>query len=64
LYDARLKSKLIQNNIFVPTYWPNVLKESSEGSAAYQLAENLICIPTDHRYDAADMERIVKLILE
>ena len=64
LNNARLKSKLIQNKIFVPTYWPNVLKESSKESAAYQLAENLICIPTDHRYDAADMERIVKLILE
>jgi hypothetical protein len=64
LYDFRLKSKLIQNKIFVPTYWPNVLKECSELSAAYQLAENLICIPIDHRYNAADMERILKLILE
>ncbi len=64
LYDVRLKSKLIQNKVFVPTYWPNVLKEAPEGSAAHQLAQNLICIPTDHRYNEADMERIVKLILE
>jgi len=64
LYDVRLKSKLIQNKIFVPTYWPNVLNEANEGAAAYQLAQNLICIPIDHRYNVTDMEQIVKLILE
>ncbi|MFO8055376.1 MAG: hypothetical protein R6U19_09485 [Bacteroidales bacterium] len=47
-----LKKKFIESNIFVATYWPNVLKWCSDSSKEYHLALNLLNIPVDQRYDS------------
>ncbi|MBO2544797.1 hypothetical protein J0871_10260 [Salegentibacter sp. BDJ18] len=57
-----LKRKLIQNKIFIPTYWPNVLTWTKENSFEKFLAENLVCLPIDQRYNEADMQVIIDLI--
>lgn len=57
-----LKQKLIDNQIFVATYWPNVLEWCKPNDLEYDLAVHLLPLPIDQRYDAADMERIVELI--
>ena len=59
----RLREKLIENRIFVACYWPNVLIWCTPTDFEYQLAENLVCIPIDQRYDKEDMKKIVDLIL-
>lgn len=57
-----LKKALIQNNIYIPTYWPNVLEWTHENSFEKFLVENLVCLPIDQRYDEADMKIIIDLI--
>lgn len=57
-----LKRKLISNSIFVATYWPNVFEWCMSDDLEYELADNVVCIPVDQRYDKADMERILKEI--
>src|SRR5690606_4382706 len=42
-----LKQKLIDNKIFVPTYWPNVLKWTSESAFEHKLALSCIYLPID-----------------
>ncbi len=57
-----LKSKLIKKQTFCATYWPNVFDWCKENDLEYNLANDIICIPIDQRYDSEDMERIIKII--
>ena len=47
---AFIKSELIQNKIYIPTLWPNVLDECPSDSYEYYLANNLVLLPLDQRY--------------
>lgn len=62
--DVKLKSKLIENKIYVATYWPNVFEWCKEGDFEYKLAKQLIALPIDQRYDIDDMKRIINIIYE
>ncbi|WP_256010070.1 hypothetical protein [Desertivirga xinjiangensis] len=57
-----LKKQLIENKIFVATYWPNVLEWTSPEMLEYQLADNIIALPIDHRYNLDHMTRIVNVL--
>jgi len=57
--DASIKEKLIERKIFVPTFWPNVFHWASKGMFEYYLANNLVSLPIDHRYNLDDMTRIL-----
>ena len=57
-----IKKRLIQNNVYVPTYWPNVFSWSNPGSIEYNLAENLICLPVDQRYAEEEMHEIINVV--
>jgi len=57
-----LKKHLIQNKVFVATYWPNTLDWCSEDMGEYKLAKYLIPIPIDQRYGQKEMERILEVI--
>lgn len=60
--DTNLRKKLIANNIFVATYWPNVIEMGKKGSIEYNVASNLIPLPIDQRYGEEEMIRIINLI--
>lgn len=60
---AAIRKKLQQEKIYVATLWPNVL-ELPKDSAARYLAENILPLPVDQRYDIEDMERMVQMIEE
>jgi len=57
-----LRNNLIENKIFIPTYWPNVIAWTKKNSFEYYLTKNLIAIPVDQRYDINEMKSIVKII--
>lgn len=57
-----LKQHLIQNNVFVATYWPNVFEWTKETDLEYQIAKHVVCIPIDQRYGEKDINRIINLI--
>jgi hypothetical protein len=52
------KRLLAKEGIYVATLWPNVLE--AEGTTEKKLAENILPLPCDQRYDAADMMRIIE----
>lgn len=60
--DEGLRKKLIDNRIFVATYWPNVLSWCSQEAFEYSLAQMIIPLPVDQRYSIIEMEKIVTLI--
>jgi hypothetical protein len=57
-----IKSKLIEQKIFVPTYWPNVLKWCDTKSLEYKLAKNILHLPVDQRFGEKEMQIIVENI--
>lgn len=59
---SRLRQHLIKNKVFCARYWPNVLEWCQPRDWEYQLAENLVCLPIDQRYDEEDMQHILHLI--
>jgi len=59
---SELKKKLIQNKIFVATYWTNVFNLAKENSFEYKLAKYLLPLPIDQRYKIEDMKRIINLL--
>ncbi len=59
-----LRRYLQSAKIYVPCLWPDVLEREPEDSHEYQLADNIVPIPCDQRYDENDMELIVDKIEE
>ncbi len=60
--DSSLKKKLIDNCIYVATYWPNVFKWCQYGDWEYELADKTVFLPIDQRYGYSDMDRIIEMI--
>ena len=63
LFDAEtLRSKLIQNKIYVPRLWKNALKTAKEQSFEHYLTDKLFALPIDQRYSLDDMQFILNTI--
>lgn len=59
-----LRKKLIANKVFVAKYWPNVDEWAGENALETWMANHILPLPIDQRYDEKDMARIVKIINE
>lgn len=55
-----VRKKLAQRKIYIPTLWPNVLKENREDSIEYDYAANILPLPCDQRYGIEDMKILLK----
>lgn len=60
--NSSLKEKLIDNNIYVATYWPNVYEWSHPTDLEYKLADHILALPIDQRYAMNEMNRIITII--
>ena len=60
--DATLRQRLISNNVFVATYWPNVIEWVKEGELEKELAEKLLPLPIDQRYGESEMQVICEIV--
>lgn len=60
--DEDLRSRLIENKIFVARYWPNAFDRCKESDIENKFAKYILPLPCDQRYGEEDMERIIKLI--
>ena len=59
-----LKKKLIENKIFIATYWPNVMEWCKKNDWEYQLAQQACFLPVDQRYGEEEMKQMVDFILK
>ena len=60
--STTLKQKLIDNKIFVATYWPNVKEWCEDGNLESSLAQHICFIPIDQRYGEEDVKEIIDII--
>lgn len=61
--DTNLKKKLIENKVFVATYWPNVMEWCKSNDREYEFAKNIVFLPIDQRYGEEDMMFIIKYVI-
>lgn len=63
--STQIRQTLLQNRVFCPRFWPNVLSDLSDqtGSIEFQLATNIIPLPIDQRYGEQEMEFIASIIV-
>ncbi len=56
-----LRKKLIENKIYVATYWPGIEKYTDADAFELHLQKYLIPLPMDQRYTLDDMKFILKI---
>ena len=59
-----LRKKLIDNHVYVSQHWKSVLESDKSNCFEKLLAENVIPLPIDQRYDKDDMLRLAEMVLE
>lgn len=61
--SEKIKKKLIDNNIYIPTLWPYFEKNEqlNEANEIY-LTQNILPLPCDHRYNISDMKKIIDIV--
>ena len=57
-----IRQKLIENKIYIATYWPNTSEWCSENQIEKKLAKMIIPLPIDQRFEKKTMEFIVSNI--
>lgn len=60
--DRHLRQRLIDNKIYVATYWPGIESWTPKNSFEIELSRNLIPLPIDQRYGQEDMDKIIRII--
>ncbi|WP_027218049.1 hypothetical protein [Butyrivibrio fibrisolvens] len=61
---AVIKKKLQERKIYIPTLWPTVFDITKTGDIEYKMAENILPLPIDQRYEIEDMKYIVEELLK
>lgn len=59
-----LRKKLIEQKIYVPVLWPDVMKKAQPDSVEYRLANGILPLPCDQRYGEEEMQIITSKILD
>jgi len=54
---------LIQNHIYVASYWPDVLQNPNRSMMDVKITNELLPLPIDQRYTADDMARMLEIML-
>ena len=60
--DENLRSYLIENGIFVPHYWPEVLIRVKDDTFENYMSTHMCGLPVDQRYSKRQMDKIVDLV--
>ena len=55
---------LHKNKIFAPVHWKELPVDGGEFLFEKELSKEIITLPCDHRYEQADLERIVEHFVE
>ena len=60
---AEVRKKMIEQKIYIRQLWKNVLDDCQPGSFEYNIAENVLPLNVDQRYDEEDMKYVLKVAL-
>lgn len=55
-----MRSELIKQKIYTPLLWPEVINKEGVSDLEVDMANNIVHLPCDQRYDIDDMKKVVK----
>jgi len=58
-----VKKALAGQKLYIPTLWPNVLQDGAASETEKDLAQNILPLPCDQRYDGEDMRRLAEAVI-
>lgn len=61
---AELRVELQRQKIYIPTLWPDVLRECAADMTEYDLANNILPLPCDQRYGLKEMEMLTERVMK
>lgn len=59
----KMRKELINHNVYIPILWPNVKNETDANRIEFKLANNILPLPCDQRYELCDMELVSQMVL-
>jgi hypothetical protein len=59
---SRLMEHLIDNGIFIPTYWQEIYSRAAHNSLEYRLSHCCLFVPCDQRYSTSQMKALAREI--
>ena len=59
---SSLKKKLLEEKIYLPTFWPEVLRRVDSDCFEFRLTQDTLCLPIDQRYSPTDMMYLIDVI--
>jgi hypothetical protein len=60
--DPGLQARLLRQNIFTATYWPEVARVAGPGTVEHHYSTQLVHLPIDQRLGEADLARIIEAV--
>ena len=60
----RIRERAAKRFVYIPTLWPNVIKDSAAGKVARRYSADILPLPIDQRYDQQDMRRMIEVVRE
>ena len=61
---SEIRKRLQKDKIYIPILWPHVFNICTEDKLEYQMANNILPLPVDQRYDLEDMKYLTRRIME
>lgn len=59
---AKVRKKLQEKKIYIPTLWPDVFECCTEEEVEYDMAKNILPLPVDQRYTTKNIADMLKII--
>lgn len=60
---SKLKRRLVEEHIYVPALWRELVCPQYEGTLEYRLSEDTVFLPVDQRYTKRDMEYLAERVI-
>lgn len=57
-----IRASLVQEKVFTPTLWGQLLSDGFKGSVERKLTEETVFLPVDQRYGSDDIENIIRIV--
>ncbi len=62
LNNEKVKAKLIENHIYVPTLWKEMICKEYQNTVEYDFSKHLICLPVDQRYSTKNITELCRIV--
>lgn len=60
----RVRKRLLEQKIYIPTLWPDVPGRCSREDPEYGMADDILPLPVDQRYGREDMEYMTERLFQ